>query len=92
MKPSRAAIVRAAGAVWTAHARQVVQARGFRVEDVDAALAAPEVTRQDGPCRLFSRGHITVVTDDSGPEIVVVTVLLRDYAEWDNAKARAANA
>ncbi len=78
---------RVAGHAWAAASR-----RGFEMQDVLLAAAAPELTysqEDHGPGRaIHRRGNIAVAVHT--PTRTVITVLLNSAEEWDDADCRAA--
>jgi len=75
------------------HARQAIVDRGFRLEDVRAALSDPRQTYTAfdyGFDRwVYQRDHLSVVVVRETR--VVITVLLRSWAKWTDDDARSAN-
>ncbi len=78
----------------TGHARAAATRRGFAMQDVLLAAAAPELTYSQenyGPGRaIHRRANIAVAVH--APTKTVITVLLNSAEEWDDAACRAAAA
>jgi hypothetical protein len=76
------------------HARAAASRRGFAMQDVLLAAAAPELTysqEDHGPGRaIHRRGNIAVAVHR--PTKTVITVLLNCADEWDDADCRAVGA
>ncbi len=76
------------------HARTAATRRGFAMQDVLLAAAAPELTYSQencGPVRaIHRRGNIAVAVHT--PTRTVIPVLLHSAEEWDDADCRAAGA
>ncbi len=76
------------------HARAAAARRGFAMQEVLLAAAAPELTFSQenyGPGRaILRRGTIAVVVH--APMRTVITVLLNSAEAWDDADCRAAAA
>lgn len=78
----------------TEHARTAATRRGFAMQDLLLAAAAPELTYSQenyGPGRaIHRRGNIAVAVH--APTKTVITVLLNSAEKWGDADCRAAAA
>lgn len=71
---------------FSGHALEVMEARNVSPEAVGAAIREPDVVEPHQGRRRFVKGDLVVVV---GPDGVIVTVLLRDRAEWTAKDCRA---
>ncbi len=70
------------------HARQKMSLRGISKETVfDTILAYEKTDRRDNQKRYF-KGRICVVVAEGRRRDTIVTVLLNEFEQWNDAQAR----